>query len=177
MKLGFDLDKIFIDFPPFIPVNLIYRVAKRRDNGILEYRIPKRPEQLLRLLLHNPSLRRPIKKNLIFLKNIANEKNELYLISSRFGFLKKRTDELILHHALDSIFKEMYFNFHDKQPHHFKHDILEKLNLDKYVDDDVSLLKYLARHNKQTSFYWLNPRTKGQLTRNLFAITDLSDMV
>ena len=52
MKIGFDLDKIFINTPPFVPISIINKFYKQRDNGILLYRIPTRPEQLFRKATH-----------------------------------------------------------------------------------------------------------------------------
>src|SRR5581483_8560059 len=112
MKIGFDLDKVFINTPPFLPNAVINKFYKKRDNGILLYRIPTRPEQLLRKAGHHPLLRQPIKDNLSFLRNLAKEhKHELYLISSRFKFLEPETTQLVKRYGLDNIFDKLYFNY------------------------------------------------------------------
>ncbi len=176
MNIGFDLDRVFINYPPLVPGSVIEKFYKKKSNGELLYTIPKRPGQIIRTLLHHPILRQPMKNNLSFLKSIPKEKHHMYLISSRFGFLQKRTEHIVNTYHLDKIFDGLYFNYDNKQPHLFKNDIIKKLNLDVYIDDDFPLLKYVAKNNKHTKFYWLNPKRKPQqLTKNIFSIKKLSD--
>lgn len=174
MNIGFDLDKVFIDYPPFVPTKLIDRFYKKRDNGILLYRIPGKIEQKIRMGTHLPLLRPVIKENYNELKKIAKEKHNLYLISSRFSFLKKRTDELVKKQKFNIIFKKLFFNYNDQQPHEFKNEVIKKLKLDKYIDDDLSLIKYVAKYNKNTHFFWLNPVENKKISPNISAITQLS---
>jgi len=177
MNIGFDLDNIFISTPPFVPKHIIDKLYKKRDNGVLLYRIPSLPEQLFRRSTHMPLLRPAIKENLEFLKNISKKNNKLYLISSRFKFLEKRTEKLIKKHGLDKVFDEMYFNFENIQPHIFKNEIIKRLNLDVYIDDDLSLIKHVARENGKTKFFWLsNSGQKQELSENIFSISSLSDV-
>lgn len=175
--MGFDLDKIFIKYPPFIPDILIDKAYKRKINRKLIYRIPSRPEQLLRVFLHYPIFRQPIKRNIKLVKKLAKKNtNKHYLISGRFGFLKNKTNELIKKHGFDRIFDGLYFNFSDNQPHLFKNEIIKKLRIDLYVDDDLQLLEYLSKDNPKIKFFWLNNRQAKPLRKNLFAIKNLSEM-
>ena len=178
MKIGFDLDKIFINTPPFVPISIINKFYKQRDNGILLYRIPSRPEQVFRKATHVPLLRQPIKRNLTFLKELAREKtHHLYLISSRFQFLQPETEILVKKYGLDKIFEKLYFNYENKQPHEYKNEILKELNLDIFVDDDLSLVRYVSKQNPKTQFFWLDDQTKfGKLTDNITAITNLDQL-
>lgn len=177
MNIGFDLDKVFIDFPPFIPPQLFNKFYKKKDNGVLLYRIPSYPEQLFRKTLHVPLLRPPLKNNLAFLRSIPKKDNKLYLISSRFKFLEPETNQLIKKYQLDKIFDGLYFNYENKQPHLFKSEVIAGLNLDLYVDDDLSLINYVAKHNKKTKFYWLNYRHEDKPhEKNVFSISQLPDI-
>jgi len=177
MNIGFDFDKIFIDYPPLFPAKLIDKLYKQRDNGILLYRIPSYPEQLFRKATHLSFLRPPIKENLALLKSISKKDNRLYLISSRYKFLQHETNRLINKYELDKIFDEMYFNFDNKQPHLFKEEILKKLHLDLYVDDDLSLIKHVAKSNPNTKFFWLNTNNeKKSLPANVFEIKKLGEI-
>jgi hypothetical protein len=177
MNIGFDLDKVFIDYPPFISPRLIDRLYKKRDNGVLIYKIPGYPEQIIRRISHLSFLRPPIKNNMDFLKTLSKKENHLYLISSRFKFLEKRTQKLIKKYALDKIFDEMFFNFGNIQPHVFKNDVIKKLKLDVYVDDDLSLLRHVAKNNSGTHFFWLNYNGREErITKNITSITKLEDM-
>jgi len=177
MNIGFDLDKIFINFPPLVPSKIIEWFYKGKPNGILKYRIPGRTEQLFRLLMHYPLFRQPIKKNIEFMKKLVTENTHTYyLISSRFGFLKKTTEKLVYKYGIGKIFKSLHFNFSNKQPHFFKNEVIKKLNLDMYVDDDLQLLEYLVNENPKTRFFWLNNKMSCPLRKNLFAIKDISEM-
>lgn len=177
MNIGFDFDKVFIDYPPFFPAKLIDRLYKQRDNGVLLYRIPSQPEQIFRKATHLPFLRPPIKENLDFLKSISKKDNKLYLISSRYKFLEPETNRLIKKYELDKVFDKMYFNFDNKQPHFFKENILKKLHLDMYIDDDFSLLRHVAKTNPATKFFWLNHHDDKQtLAKNIFEIKKLREI-
>ena len=177
MNIGFDLDKIFIKYPPFIPEILIDKAYKRKINGKLKYRVPPKLEQLLRSFLHNSIFRQPIKDNISFVKELTKQNsNKHYLISGRFGFLKNKTNQIIKKHGFDKIFDGLHFNFSNNQPHLFKNEIIKKLRIDLYVDDDLQLLEHLSKDNPKIKFFWLNNKQSKPLTKNLFAITNLSEM-
>lgn len=178
MNLGFDFDKVFINTPPLIPDKLIDRLYKKKSNGMLLYRIPSKTEQVFRLFTHLSPFRPPIFQNIAFIKHIVKQNNHKYfLISSRFGFLKQTTDRLVKKHKLEKVFNAMHFNFENKQPHLFKNDMIKKLNIHRYVDDDLPLLEYLSLKNKKTMFFWLNKNIRKSLKNNLVAITHLKEMI
>ena len=177
MNIGFDLDKVFIDYPPLIPDKLIDKLYKKSSNGKLQYRFPGKPEQFIRKISHTSFLRPVIKNNIDFLKSIPKDKNKLYLISSRFGFLENETNKVVAREGFKKIFDGIYFNFSNQEPHIFKDKEINDLKLDKYIDDDFALLKYIAKKNKKTEFYWLNKKPgKLRLTRNIVAINNISDI-
>jgi len=180
MNIGFDLDKIFIDYPPFVPDKLIDRLYKQKSDGVLLYRIPSKPEQILRIISHHPIFRPPLTENIKFVKELASKQennNKYYLISGRFGFLKTETQIILQKYNLDKIFDEMYFNFNNKQPHFFKNEIIRKLKIQLYVDDDLPLLRFLVTKHPRAKFFWLNKKYKESLAKNLFAIRHLSEML
>lgn len=178
MNLGFDFDKIFIDYPPFVPDKIIDKLYKKNSNGKLLYRIPSKPEQIFRLITHHHYFRPPIKKNISFVKKAALQNHhKYYLISSRFSFLKEPTEILIKRHNLNNTFHGIHFNFNNKQPHLFKNSIIKKLKINRFVDDDLALLKYLCAKNKKTLFFWYNKRQKKKLGKNLYAITNLNQIL
>jgi|SRR3989344_4451930 len=177
MKIGFDLDKVFFDHPQIIPDAAVYWRYRKKANGTLLYRIPSRLEQLLRIFFHYPFFRPPIKENLSVLSQIAHQKNKLYLITSRFSFLKKRTDVILKKYGLADLFDSMYFNSENKQPHVFKNELIRKLNLDMFIDDDLPLLQYIAKHNKKTKLIWLNS-SKGKKSHleNILPVSSLRQL-
>lgn len=178
MNIGFDLDKIFINTPPFVPNWLIDKLYKQKDNGELLYRIPGKFEQRIRKISHVSLLRPPIPQNLKELESIAqNKKYSAFLISSRFGFLRKNTEKIVSKYKLDKYFKRMYFNLDNSQPHMFKNNVIQKEDITLYVDDDLSLLRYLAKENPNRRFFWLNSKKNGKLRENLFAITKIKNIL
>jgi len=178
MNIGFDLDKIFIDYPPFIPDALINRLYKQQSNGLLLYRMPSKAEIIIRILSHHPFFRPPIIENIQFVEALAEDKkHRYYLISSRFSFLKDRTKQIVKKYNFDKIFSAMFFNFEDQQPHVFKDRIIKKMKIDLYVDDDLPLLEYISENNPNTKFFWLNKWQTKSLKKNLFAIRYLSEML
>ena len=175
MNIGFDLDKIFINHS--IPNTIINKFYKQKRNGTLLYRIPSRGEQLLRLITHHSLFRPPIKKNILFIEDLAKKNtNKHYLVSGRFGFQKEKTDSLIHNYNFDKIFDGLYFNYENIQPHVFKDMVIKSLKLDKYVDDDFDLLEYLALQNPTTNFFWFNNKRTGEIKPNLVAITELEQI-
>ncbi|OGH17352.1 MAG: hypothetical protein A3C30_04080 [Candidatus Levybacteria bacterium RIFCSPHIGHO2_02_FULL_40_18] len=155
-KIGFDLDGVFISGPPFIPKFLIEWLYKQRRNSLL-YRFPGKLEQKIRVLSHIPIFRPAIKNNLLFFKK--TRLSNMYLISSRFSFLKQRTADWDKKNNLFGYFKKCYFNEKDEQPHKFKDSIIKKEKIKKYIDDDLDLLLFLSKENPNIEFYWVGPST------------------
>jgi hypothetical protein len=176
-RVAFDFDKVFVDYPPLIPGFVIDFLYKKRNHK-LSYRIPGYFEQKVRIMSHAPFFRHPIKDNLAFLSDLSGQnKLDLYLISSRFSFLKKRTSEWDKKHNVSHFFKKMYFNFDDEQPHVFKDKIIKQEKIDKFVDDDLELLIYLSEKNPNVDFFWLsNYPPYKKLTKNIRQIKKLSEL-
>ncbi|HEX8965007.1 MAG TPA: hypothetical protein VF820_01075 [Patescibacteria group bacterium] len=178
MNLGFDLDGIFVDKPPFMPKWLIEKLYKAKDTTVLEYRIPGNFEQKIRKISHISILRPAIKNNIVLLAELAkNKNNNLFLVSSRFNFLRNATEHIEEKYNFSTIFKKMVFNAKNEQPHIFKNRLIKELHIDRFVDDDLSLLFFLAKENPQTKFYWLNNKETKSLSQNLFAITNLLSII
>ena len=75
MKIGFDLDNIFINTPPIIPQRIIERLYRGKMNGELKYRYPSKFEQKIREISHASFLRPVVKKNIflciVFLGSVS----------------------------------------------------------------------------------------------------------
>lgn len=187
MVIGFDFDKVFIDYPPFIPYSIIdflykgslaFRKGKTK-NANLHYRFPGEIEQKIRIVSHFSLFRNPISKNIAVLKKISERKNgKTYLVSSRFSFLKKRTDSILSKYNLNKYFDGIYFNYENKQPHLFKELTIKKLGIDTYIDDDLDLSLYLSSRMPQLTIFWVSDgRTQTSiLPKNVIGIKDLSEL-
>jgi len=187
MVIGFDFDKVFIDYPPFIPnslVDFLYKGTsalkrKKAKKVSLHYRFPGAVEQRIRVFSHNSIFRKPIDTNINVLKKIVERKKEkTYLVSSRFSFLKLKTYMLLDKYSLNQYFDGIFFNFENKQPHIFKEQTIKKLKIDTYVDDDLDLSLHLASKLPYLKIYWVcgNKKTMTQLPNNVRPIKDLKEL-
>lgn len=178
MKIGFDLDRVFIDFPPFIPPYVIDWLYKNHGRKTLSYSIPKSPiSKLIRRASHLSLFRPLLRKNIEILSQIfLNPNLKLYLVSGRYRFLENLTFKLLHRYNLINPFAKIYLNSANEQPHLFKEKILKKLNLDLFVDDDLDLLKYLQKNGIKTKLLWYNPGQKNAETSGITAIANFSEM-
>lgn len=188
MVLGFDFDKVFVDYPPFIPysvIDFLYKgtsVFKRKNTKkvTIHYRIPGEIEKKVRIISHFPAFRAPIKKNIAALKKISNLKaGQIYLVSSRFSFLKKRTDVVLDKYKLNNYFDGIYFNYKNKQPHIFKEETIRKLKIDTYVDDDLDLALYLSSKIPSLKIFWITEEKANNLNLppNIIPINSLNSLI
>ncbi|OGH10528.1 MAG: hypothetical protein A2857_00885 [Candidatus Levybacteria bacterium RIFCSPHIGHO2_01_FULL_36_15] len=180
MKIGFDFDKVFVDYPPLIPNFIIDKLYKKKNHNLV-YRFPGNLEKKLRILSHTSIFRSPIKNNIKALSKISANKNlDVYLISGRFGFLKEKTNQWFVKHKIDKYFKKIFFNFNNEQPHIFKDRIIKNLGVEKYIDDDLDLLIHLATNNPKIKFFWLSNKIFSkhiQIPKNIFPIKDIKQFI
>lgn len=178
MKIGFDFDKVFVNYPPFVPTSVIDFFYKKKNHNLV-YRFPGFIEQKIRIVSHHHFFRPPIRENIDSLSEIARKgKFELFLVSGRFGFLKDKTKHWLKKHDIEKYFKEMHFNFQNEQPHLFKHNIINKLNIKQFIDDDLDLLLHLASKNPHISFFWINGKNRSikiPFPKNIIPIKNLEE--
>lgn len=187
MIIGFDFDRVFINYPPFVPGSLIDLLYKgrsffRKMNGKsnLSYRFPGPIEQQLRIFSHSPFFRHPIEKNITALQHILEkEKCKTYLVSSRFGFLKGRTEALFAKENLSQYFTGVYFNYNNLQPHKFKEQTIRRLKIDTYIDDDLDLAIYLSQRLPSLKIFWIHGGKRGnrEVPEKVIPIADLSEFI
>lgn len=158
MVIGFDLDRIFIDYPPLVPDFVIDWFYKNHTRQ-LSYRIPTHPlEIFIRKLSHISFLRPPIPANIVFLKSLhVSGKYSLHLISSRYSFLVPQTEKLLKKYGIFDCFDSINLNTQNEQAHIFKLRILKQLQADIFVDDDLQLLDYLRQTDLKTKLLHLAP--------------------
>lgn len=178
-RVGFDFDKIFVNYPQFVPDSVIDRLYKKKGDK-LAYRIPGSFEQWIRTLSHYHYFRTPIQQNISILRQIHNKKNvDVFLISSRFGFLKSKTENWLAKYNMHKYFNGIYFNFDNQQPHMFKNTIIQQLDITHFADDDMYTIDFLSRKNPTIQFYWLSKKKKIPLSlaSNVTQITKLDDIL
>lgn len=178
MNIGFDLDGIFIGSPPFLPRDLIEWLYRGPQDHEPKYRFPSTwIEQKIRKWSHQSALRPQISKNVEFLKHFsAQGKHKVFLISSRYSFLKAETDEILKKYQLKKYFYRIYLNSDNLQPHIFKEEILKKLNLDLFIEDDFMLLKYLSGRFSKIKLLWYNEGESAKLPEGIKHIKSLNEI-
>jgi hypothetical protein len=162
IKVGFDLDGVIIGKPFFIPQFLMERLVRSKKDHELIYRYPKTKfEQWIRVVSHYPVFRPPIRENIELIKELSgSNKYKLYVVSSRYGFLDKRTKEWFKFYKLGRFFKSIYINTKNEQPHIFKERMISKLHLNTFIDDDKPLLNYLKKTIKNIDLLYITEHRK-----------------
>ena len=160
LKIVFDLDGVIADKPPLIPKPWLDWLFRGNFGNQLHYRFPgTKIEQVIRKLSHFYLFRPPIKENIAFINRLAQKPvYELYIVSGRYSFLKPETQRWLEKRKINHLFKKVYLNLTDEQPHLFKERKLKELKADIFVDDDETLCNYLAQKLKATKIFCLNPR-------------------
>jgi hypothetical protein len=161
VKIAFDLDGVIVDKPPLIPKKVLEWLFRGNVGHQLHYRFPgTKIEQIVRKLSHFYLLRPPIRENIAFVNEIARKPEyELYIVSGRYSFLKPETEKWLEKRKINHLFKMIYLNLTDDQPHLFKERKLKELKADIFVDDDEVLCDYLAQKLKATKIFCFNPRS------------------
>lgn len=93
---------------------------------------------------------------------------EGYIITGRYAFLNDELYDWLKHNKIDGLFKRVYVNMADEQPHVFKERMVRELNLDYFVEDNWDIVKYLAislprrqagkqsiANSKRTEIHWI----------------------
>lgn len=152
LKVGFDLDGVLL-YNPARTIRPVVTFVKRRifKRHKTTFYFPKgRWRQALFRLFHKTSFMTA--PGLETLRILTREgKIEAYLITARFDFLKKDLDHWLNKINADEIFTGIYHNANNEQPHQFKQKMLQKLNLDLYVEDNWDIVRHLAQSSPQST--------------------------
>jgi len=155
LKVGFDLDGVLLYNPARIIRPVIY-IFKRifLKNRLKKFYYPKTNlEKFFWTLFHKSSIFiAPGFKEII--KLIKQKKIKAYIITGRFNFLKKDLDQWVNKMQINHIFSGIYHNKKNEQPHLFKEQMLKKLNLDFFVEDNWDIVSHLNLKHK-TKIFWI----------------------
>jgi len=158
LRLGFDLDGVIVNKPPFFPKSWLECLFRGKKQDQLYYRYPKTKLEIwTRKLSHFYLLRPPLRKNIQIIKQFQQKYScQLYVVSGRYSFLEKETQIWLKKRGLENIFTGVFVNSDNKQPHLFKEKIIKKLNLDYFFEDDPQILDYLKVKIPQTKIKFAN---------------------
>lgn len=184
--IAIDLDGIFVGKPPIISANLINSLYRKTKEKKLVYKSPNsRFQKTIRQLSHLRYFRPVIKKNMDWLvKNLKEDKFQIVILSGRYSFLEKLTQNLLERNGLPVDKSFLKINLDNKQPHIFKECIIKKMKVKYLIDDDIYMLKYLSKKLPETVFIWYanspyfndyNFKTNGN-SSNLIKINELKEL-
>jgi len=157
LKVGFDLDGVILYNPARVarPILSLFRkllIHKPKKH----FYIPKsKPEELFWYLLHKTSIM-PAKGYKRLKKLIQDKKIKAYLITGRYNALKSDFEEWTDKIDAKSNFTASLYNKKNKQPHMFKKEMIEKLDLDIFVEDNWDIIKLLSENKRKSlSILWI----------------------
>lgn len=162
IKVGFDLDGVILYNPIRIFRVLITNIIKpiiktffpKKKKNTKVFFVPQ--SSLLKfiwILLHKTSFMiSPGYKELVKLSK--SNKYEFYLITGRYGFLKKGYEKWLNKIQVSKVFKKCFYNSKSEQPHLFKEKMIKQLKLDIYVEDNYDIVTRLAK-NKFIKILWI----------------------
>ncbi|HRN69802.1 MAG TPA: hypothetical protein PLS49_01345 [Candidatus Woesebacteria bacterium] len=162
LKVGFDLDGVLLYNPAriFRPITIAFKsvLPKKKKNGSVHFYYPKSSlEQLIWKIVHWSSMFPA--SGITDIEQLAKEgKIEPYIITSRYDSLKDDFENWLNKMNAHVIFKETFHNKLNKQPHHFKVEMINKLGLDYFVEDNWDIVQHINK----------NTKTKGIWITNLF---------
>jgi acid phosphatase class B len=159
LKVGFDLDGVIL----YNPIRFIRPIAKlfkpiksfflKQEKDFFYYPESK-VEQFLFRLLHLTSFKPD--PALEFIKKLVKAKKiEAYIITGRYSFLKKDYEHWLKKINAKMIFENCYQNSNDLQPNKFKEQMIKKLNLDFYIEDNWDIVSKIGSQRLRTKILWI----------------------
>ncbi len=158
IKIGFDLDGVILTNHSRVLRSLISRSKKAHlfPRKELEFYHPNSTiADFLWLLAHKSSFK--LADGFHELEQLAlDQKIDIYVVSARFACLQNDTVKWRKIIDRRHVFKGIYFNNQDEQPHFFKEQMIKKLKLDYFVEDNWDVAAYLANNQKRAQIWWLS---------------------
>ncbi len=91
------------------------------------------------------------------IEKLAKEgKIEPYIITSRYDSLKDDFANWLKKINAKVIFKDTFHNKYNQQPHHFKEEMINKLGLDYFVEDNWDIVQHLNKTTKTKNIWITN---------------------
>lgn len=167
LKIGFDFDGVILFNPartlrPFISLLKAKQVGVKRKH--LEFYHPHNTlTKTMWWLAHQTSLL-PAQGLDELRKLIGQQKIEAHLITGRNSYLANDLLWKLRLFGLNDLFKTVQITKDTlQQPHLFKAELIKKLGLDIFVEDNWDIVSYLAKQfdqkdPKQPRIYWITNR-------------------
>ncbi|MBI5127006.1 hypothetical protein HZA76_00945 [Candidatus Roizmanbacteria bacterium] len=162
LRVGFDLDGVIL----YNPIRILRPFAKNflkpikaaffHQEKSLFYLPQSNFEKLLWKIIHWTSFKP--NKGLEDLRKLAkNRKIKFYLITGRYDFLANDYFQWLKKIDAKKIFTQCFYNSKNLQPNVFKENMIKKLKLDIYVEDNFDIIEKLNHQSAgwRTKILWL----------------------
>jgi hypothetical protein len=154
-RIGLDFDGV-VAYNPFRIIRAPVTYIKKKCFGVkqLHFYVPQSPvEQFIWMMVHESSLFPAIGAGR--LKQLSRRGDvEFHLVTARFHFLQKSVDRWLDRFGLTKVFTGVHLNVRDLQPHVHKQEMINKLKLDYFVEDNWDIVTYLSGKTK-AKVYWI----------------------
>jgi hypothetical protein len=149
IKIGLDFDGV-VAYNPFRIIRAPVAYIKTQLLGVkeLKFFVPQSKwERIFWIIAHESSMFPA--RGCKMLKSLSGDPDlEFHLVTARFHFLDQSLNRWLNRFKLTHIFKSINLNVEDKQPHIHKLDVIKKLDLDYFVEDNWDIVNYLNGKTK-----------------------------
>lgn len=160
LKVGFDLDGVLL----YNPARVVRPLLKSAKKLVLQqskpsFFVPKTGwQETMWQLVHKSSLyRAPGLDDIHTL--VEKKKIEAFIVTARFECLKTDYEKWIKILNNKNTFKQCYANFSNSQPHEYKFKMIDKLDLDVFIDDNWDIVSHVNQSFKSSKqspkVYWI----------------------
>ncbi len=160
LRVGFDLDGVILYNPirTLRPIAQLLKFLKPPlfHEGAESFYFPNsKLEQYIWRLLHKTSFK--IANGYGEIKQLVKKGHiEVYLITSRYSFLKSDFDYWVKKLNGKTVFKGCFYNKTNLQPNVFKRTMIKKLGLDYFVEDNWGVIQRLNGSLRRVRVLWLS---------------------
>ncbi len=154
IKVGLDFDGV-VAYNPFRIIRAPVTWFKREVLGVkrLRFFVPSTPlERFFWIVVHESSVF-PANGTKLLRELSKRPDMEFHLITARFHFLQPSLTRWLRRYGMESIFTSVNMNMHDLQPHEHKLDVIERLKLDYFVEDNWDIVEYVQPRTSAV-VYW-----------------------
>lgn len=164
VKVGFDLDGVLLYNPAriFRPITVgLKAILKKKTSSKTHFYFPKTPiEKLMWHIVHWSSMF--ISPGFEDIKKLVHNGDiEAYIITSRYDCLKHDFQRWLDRMDATSHFHATFHNKDNIQPHIFKEQMINKLGLDYFVEDNWDIVDHINKTTKTKSLWISNAIDKS----------------
>lgn len=160
LKLGLDMDGVIL-YNPFriarAPIDFIDKLLTKKKNLSFPYPQTEFTRMLWRFAHLSSLFVAPGYEKVKEL--VAKEKIDGYIVTARYNFLKNDFEKWLVKLDAHNHLINCYHNENDEQPHLFKERMIEKLEIDVFIEDNWDIVQYLntafKKKKKKLRVFWI----------------------